>query len=185
MVGVSLLVAGLGTVSEAGTVAAAGGDEVFRPYSAPGGLKDEFEQLAAEHPDITKLVAICQTVRGEDIVALKVSRQARRIRDGRRPATLYLGGQHGREWIPPEMVRRLAHLVVDGYSVDPALTELVDTTELWLVPVANPDGYDFTFTPGNRLWRKNLRDNDGDGRITANDGVDVNRNYPTKCSSRW
>ena len=78
------------------------------------------------------------------------------------------------------MVRRLAHHVVDGYRTDPMITDLVDTTELWFVPVANPDGYDFTFTPGNRLWRKNLRDNDGDGRITANDGVDLNRNYPTK-----
>ena len=74
MVGVSLLVAGLATASEAGTVASAPGDGVFRPYGAPGGLKDEFEQLAAEHPDITKLVTIGKTVRGEDIVALKVSR---------------------------------------------------------------------------------------------------------------
>ena len=180
IVGVSLLVAGLGTASEAGTVASAVGEEVFRPYGWPGGLKDEFAQLAADHPDITKLVTIGQTVQGEDIVALKVSRDAGRLRDGRRPATLYLGAQHAREWITPEMVRRLAHHVVDGYSIDPAITELVDTTELWLVPVANPDGYDYTFTPGNRLWRKNLRDNDGDGRITANDGVDLNRNFPTK-----
>ena len=180
IVGVSLLVAGLGTASEAGTVASAVGDGVFRPYGAPGGLKDEFAQLAAERPDITKLVTIGETVQGEDIVALKVSRDAGRLRDGRRPATLYIGGQHGREWISPEVVRRLAHHVVVGYSIDPALTELVDTTELWFVPVANPDGYDFTFTPGNRLWRKNLRDNDGDGRITANDGVDLNRNFPTK-----
>jgi predicted deacylase len=180
MVGLSLLVAGLGTVSEPGTVASAGGDGVFRPYGAPGGLKDEFEQLAAEHPDITKLVTIGSTVQGQDIVALKVSRHASRIRDGRRPATLYVGGQHGREWISPEVMRRLAHHVVDGYRTDPMITELVDSTELWFVPVANPDGYDFTFTPGNRLWRKNLRDNDGDGRITANDGVDLNRNFPTK-----
>ena len=91
MVGVSLLMAGLGTASEAGTVASADGDGVFRPYGAPGGLKDEFEQLAAEHPDITKLVTIGQTVQGEDIVALKVSRHASRLRDGRRPATLFLG----------------------------------------------------------------------------------------------
>ena len=48
------------------------------------------------------------------------------------------------------------------------------------MPVANPDGYDFTFEPGHRLWRKNLRDNDGDGVITAGDGVDLNRNFPTK-----
>ena len=31
------------------------------------------------------------------------------------------------------------------------------------MPVANPDGYDFTFTAGQRLWRKNLRDNNSDG----------------------
>jgi hypothetical protein len=53
------------------------------------------------------------------------------------------------------------------------------TRELWFVVVANPDGYDFTFTPGNRLWRKNLRDNDGNGNIDVNDGVDPNRNFPT------
>ena len=44
----------------------------------------------------------------------------------------------------------------------------------------NPDGYDFTFTEGNRLWRKNLRDNNGDGQITLGDGVDLNRNFSTK-----
>ena len=49
---------------------------MFRPYGAAGGLKDEFEQLAAEHPGITKLVTIGQTVQGEDIVALKVTRHA-------------------------------------------------------------------------------------------------------------
>ncbi len=180
MVGVSLLVAGLGTASEAGTVASTVGTGVFRSYGAPGGLKDEFEQLAADTPGITKLVTIGQTVRGEDIVALKVSRHASRLRDGRRPATLFVASQHGNEWITPEMVRRLARHVIDGYRTDPMITDLIDTTELWFVPVANPDGYDYTFTPGNRLWRKNLRDNDGDGRITANDGVDLNRNYPTK-----
>ena len=42
------------------------------------------------------------------------------------------------------------------------LTKLVDTRELWFILIANPDGYDFTFTPENRLWRKNLRDNDGE-----------------------
>jgi hypothetical protein len=168
------------TTSQAATAAATDSQRVFRPYTGPGGLKEEFERLAADHPAITKLVTIGKTVQGKDIVALKVTRRADTTPDGRLPATLYLGAQHAREWITPEMVRRLAHRVVDGYPSDPALTDLVNTTELWFLPVANPDGYDFTFTPGNRLWRKNLRDNDRDGRITANDGVDLNRNLPTK-----
>ena len=37
------------------------------------------------------------------------------------------------------------------------VTALVDSRELWFVCVNNPDGYEYTFTPGNRLWRKNLR----------------------------
>jgi hypothetical protein len=180
MLGATLLMVSVASTPATGTVVSAPGDGVFRPYGAPGGLQDELEQLAADHPDITKLVTIGHTVQGADIVALKVTRHARRLRDGRRPATLYFGAQHGREWVAPEVVRRLAHHVVEGDGVDPAIAELVDTTEMWFVPVANPDGYDHTFTPGNRLWRKNLRDNDGDRRITANDGVDLNRNYPTK-----
>ena len=56
----------------------------------------------------------------------------------------------------------------------------MDTRELWFIIVANPDGYDFTFDPPNRLWRKNLRDNNGDGQITGIDGVDPNRNFPTR-----
>ena len=78
------------------------------------------------------------------------------------------------------MNRRLMHYVLDNYDSDREIKRLVDENELWFVPVANPDGYDFTFKPGNRLWRKNLRDNNGDGEITPGDGVDPNRNFPTK-----
>ena len=154
--------------------------QIFRPYSGADGLKEELEGLARAHPSITELVTVGRTVQGKDIVALKVTRQARRVPDGHRPATLFLAGQHAREWIAPENVRRLAHLVIDGYGHDAQVTGLVNTTELWFLPVANPDGYDYTFTPGNRFWRKNLRDNDRDGRITARDGVDLNRNLPTR-----
>ncbi len=72
------------------------------------------------------------------------------------------------------------HYYLDGYGTDAELTRIVNTTELWFLPVANPDGYDFTFTDENRLWRKNLRDNNGDGTITPGDGVDPNRNFAVK-----
>jgi hypothetical protein len=156
------------------------GFTVFRSYSEPGGIKDELVATAAAHPDLAKLVVIGKSVQGQDIVAVKVTRNATRVRDGSRPAVLYSAAQHAREWITPEMNRRLLHHYLDHYATDPAIAKIVDTTELWFVPVANPDGYDYTFTEDHRLWRKNLRDNDGDRVITGVDGVDPNRNYPAK-----
>ena len=45
------------------------------------------------------------------------------------------------------MNRRLMHYVVDNYPRDRRILDLVNSTELWFVPVANPDGYDWTFEP--------------------------------------
>jgi hypothetical protein len=153
---------------------------VFRQYNTPGGLREELAATAKSFPKLAKLVTIGHSLRGVPIQAVKVTKNARSLPDGRRPAVLYLGAQHAREWITPEMNRRLMHHVLDGYGTDRQIARLVDTTELWFLPVANPDGYDFTFTEGNRQWRKNLRDNNRDGKITPGDGVDLNRNFAEK-----
>jgi Zinc carboxypeptidase/Immune inhibitor A peptidase M6 len=159
---------------------AAAGWTAFRSYSEPGGIRDEIVATTAQFPDLTKLQSIGKSLRGQDILAVKVTKNAKIEKDGKRPAVLYASTQHAREWITPEMTRRLLHHVLDSYGTDPQITRLVDTTELWFLPVANPDGYDFTFTEGNRLWRKNLRDNNRDGQITSGDGVDPNRNFAYK-----
>ncbi|MGW1060280.1 M14 family zinc carboxypeptidase [Micromonospora rubida] len=156
---------------------AAAGWSAFRSYSEPGGIRDELTATAARFPKLAKVETIGRTVQGRPILAVKVTRDARTVPDGKRPAVLYASSQHAREWITPEMTRRLLHHVLDNYGTDAGITRLLNTTELWFLPVVNPDGYDHTFTPGNRLWRKNLRDNDGDGRITTADGVDLNRNF--------
>ncbi len=158
----------------------AAGDGVFRPYSGEGGLLEELQQVAAANPQIADFRVIGQTTQGKPIGAVRVTKNPQGQSLGVRPTTVYVGAQHAREWITPEMVRRLLQYFVASYGSDPKISDLVDTTELWFVPVANPDGYDFTFQDGWRLWRKNLRDNDGNGVINTADGVDLNRNFPTR-----
>ncbi|MGC5223610.1 M14 family zinc carboxypeptidase [Micromonospora sp. DT81.3] len=153
---------------------------VFRPYSGDGGLLEELMAQAAAHPDIAEFRVIGQTHQGKDIGAVRLTKTVEKTKDGKRPTTVYVGAQHAREWITPEMVRRLLDLFVTSYGTDERITDILATTELWFIPVANPDGYDYSFQEGQRLWRKNLRDNDGDGVITTADGVDLNRNYPTR-----
>ncbi|MEV7728185.1 M14 family zinc carboxypeptidase [Streptomyces sp. NPDC087917] len=159
----------------------AAGDGVFRPYSGKGGLQEEILRTAQENPGLTKVVSIGKTVQGKDILALKVTKDAKKSRDGDKPSVLYMSNQHAREWITPEMTRRLMHHTLDNYGKDQRITKLVDSTELWFLLSANPDGYDYTFTADSaRLWRKNMRDNNGDGKTTAVDGVDLNRNFAYK-----
>jgi Zinc carboxypeptidase/Immune inhibitor A peptidase M6 len=156
------------------------GWDAFRSYSEDGGIRDEIMATAAENETLTEVVNVGSTVQGQEILAVRMTADADSVADGTRPAVLYAGAQHAREWITPEMVRRLMHYVLDNYGSDAEITELVDTTELWFLPVANPDGYDFTFTEGNRLWRKNTREINGEPGTTIGDGVDPNRNFAVK-----
>ncbi|MGW3093659.1 M14 family zinc carboxypeptidase [Streptomyces sp. NPDC001102] len=154
---------------------------VFRPYSGSGGLKEEIVRTGQLNPGLTKVVSIGKTVDGQDILALKLTKDAKKTKDGSKPSVLYMSNQHAREWITPEMTRRLMHYYLDNYKKDKRVQRIVDSTELWFVISANPDGYDYTFKNSDtRLWRKNLRDVNGDGVISTGDGVDLNRNFAYK-----
>ena len=118
-----------------------------------------------------------RTHQGRELIALKLTQGAQQTPDGSRPAVLYSSNQHAREWISLEVNRRLLHYFIDRWRAgDRRIKRLLRRTELWFVISANPDGYQYTFD-SERLWRKNLRDNDGDGQISIADGVDPNRNF--------
>jgi hypothetical protein len=168
------------TASQRASLQAASGYNVWRSWDEPGGIQDEMIQLARDNPQILKLEVIGRTLQGRDILALKMTQGARGIADGKRPAVLYMSNIHAREWISVEVNRRLLHWFVDEWrSNNRTVRKWLQTRELWFVLSTNPDGYQYTFDV-ERLWRKNLRDNDGDGQITNADGVDLNRNYDSK-----
>jgi len=156
---------------------AAGGFTVWRSWDEPGGIRDELHAVAAANPQLVKLEVLGHTYGGRELLALKVTQSANDVADGTRPAVLYSATQHAREWISTEVDRRLLHYYIDKWRAnDKSIKRLLKDTELWFVVVANPDGYQYTFD-NTRLWRKNLRDNNGDGQITGVDGVDPNRNF--------
>jgi Zinc carboxypeptidase/Immune inhibitor A-like, MAM domain len=156
---------------------AAAGFTVWRSWDEPGGIRDELHAVAANNPQLVKLEVLGHTYGGRELLALKVTQSANGTADGARPAVLYSATQHAREWISTEVTRRLLHYFIDKWNAnDTQIKNLLKTTELWFVVVANPDGYQYTFDH-ERLWRKNLRDNNGDGQITGVDGVDPNRNF--------
>lgn len=167
------------TVRQFATAQARNGYTVWRSYDEPGGYRDQLVAAARAYPGVTKLVNLGKTHMGRDILALKVTQGARGLKDGSRPAVIFSSTQHAREWIAPEMTRRIMNTYLQRWAADDEPTKkLLQSTELWFFPVMNPDGYEYTFTD-ERLWRKNLRDNNGDGVTQVGDGVDPNRNFPS------
>jgi murein tripeptide amidase MpaA len=160
---------------------------VWRRYDrVPGDSKEQYLELydRLEGRNIVKKVPLGTTHLGRQIVALKVTKNAKTRSDNTRPAVLYNALQHAREWLAGETCRRTLLYFTENYGkateAGEIVTPLVDSRELWFVCVANPDGYEYTFTEGNRLWRKNMADNDGDGIYgEVGDGVDPNRNFAT------
>jgi hypothetical protein len=167
------------TVQQQAAAQAAAGFDVWRSFDEPGGIRDELYAIAQRNRLIVKLEVIGHSLQGREIIALKVTRNANQLPDGARPDVFYMATIHAREWISTEVNRRILRHVVDNYGKNPEVTNLVNTRELWFVLVSNPDGYQHTFDV-ERLWRKNLRDNNGDGQIAVGDGVDNNRNYDEK-----
>ncbi len=170
------------TVKQFAQAQAASGFAVWRSWDEAGGIRDELRDVAAKNPQLAKLETIGTTLDGREILALKLTQSARDMPDGSRPAVLYSSTQHAREWISTEVNRRLMRWYIERWRAnDKQIKRLLKDTELWFVLVANPDGYQYTFD-SERLWRKNLRNNDGDPETTIADGVDPNRNYPNHFS---
>ncbi|WP_069161432.1 M14 family zinc carboxypeptidase [Nocardia altamirensis] len=105
-----------------------------------------------------------------------------------KPRFLLTAQIHARELATGELAWKWIDYLATGYGTDPAVTKILDTTEVWVVPVTNPDGVDVTASGGNRpkMQRKNVDNSqtpqscsvvDGSGN---GPGVDLNRNFPTR-----
>jgi hypothetical protein len=161
------------------------GFKVWRDYDGPDGLRQYMYDLEAANEDILDLEVVGHTyghdadgpVAPREIIALRLTADEEESADGSKPAAFYSSLIHAREWIAGEVNRRLLEWFIKGWREEkPGVMKILQTTELWFVLVQNPDGYQYTFD-ADRLWRKNLADNDGDGEITVLDGVDPNRNF--------
>ena len=135
---------------------------LFRSFDKPAtGIRATLAAWTAD--PLIHVDSIGATLEGRPILAVKLG-SAADAPD--RPNVLFMGTHHAREWVSTEVAMLLIRWLADSAPA------LLATRDIWVIPVENPDGYQYTFTT-DRFWRKNRRPN-GDGTF----GVDLNRNYP-------
>ena len=138
-------------------------------YHTYAEIVTEMQALQDEYPMIARVSILGQSIEQRNILAIKISDNV--ATDEEEPELLFVGGHHAREWISVDVPFLLAKYLLKNYATDNRIKNLVDNGEIWIVPMLNPDGHQYTVTT-DRLWRKNRRNN-GDGSY----GVDLNRNY--------
>jgi hypothetical protein len=124
-------------------------------------------EMAAAYPNLAQLISIGKTAENRDIWLIKLTANS----GGPKKTALLDFGIHAREWISPATGAYMINEFLTKYATSGSAKTILDTWELYIVPVLNPDGYAYSHTT-NRMWRKN-RKPVGSGCY----GVDLNRNF--------
>lgn len=126
---------------------------------------DMMNQFATDYPDLCELVTIGQSIEGRDILALHISDNIGE--DAAEPEFFYTSSMHGDELTGYPLMLRLIDYLLSNYNTDNQVNNLVSNIDIWINPLANPDG---TFAGGDGSVF-------GATRYNAN-GIDINRNFP-------
>lgn len=135
------------------------------------------DQMRTLYPNlISAKSTIGTSIEGRPVFMVKISDNP--DVDEAEPEMFFNAVHHAREPMSMSQLIFFMWHILENYNTDKDIKTLVNSTELYIVPCVNPDGYVYnqgTNPSGGGMWRKNRRNN-GDGTF----GVDPNRNYAYK-----
>ena len=127
-------------------------DGVYHDYYATTQKLDDFNDV---FPNLVYRYSIGKSVQGRDIWCIKITNE--KI-VGRKYSCLIDGCIHGNEWEAGEICLYLAEYLLINFGNNATVTHILNTTEIYIVPLFNPDG-----RQQNTRWNYN--------------GIDLNRNF--------
>jgi len=133
----------------------------YPTYSQYDSIMRKFTTL---YPGLCHLDTIGISIYGKLILALKISDNV--ANDEEEPEVFYTSSIHGDETGGFILMLRLADYLLKNYQINSRVRNLVDNLEIWINPLANPDGM---YRTGNVISSPT--------RYNAN-GIDLNRNFP-------
>ncbi|PAV79516.1 hypothetical protein WR25_08318 [Diploscapter pachys] len=147
-------------------------------YNSLDDIHKELKRLKRENPDMVTLIDIGESHENRTLLLIKLT--GRRNPMGGKVSMWIDAGIHAREWIAPATAMNIIKELITGYEKDPTIQKLMDHIEFYILPVMNPDGYEYSRLK-NRMWRKNRRPATCRRRHFHSTlccaGVDLNRNF--------
>ena len=126
---------------------------------------DMMYQFQTDYPDLCQVFSIGQTAQGRELLVARISDNVGQ--DEGETQFLYTSTMHGDETTGYVLMLRYINYLLSNYGSDPQVDNLVNNMDIYINPLANPDG---TYHGGNSTVN-------GAQRYNGNN-VDLNRNYP-------
>ena len=133
---------------------------------------DMMEEFADNYPDLCRLVEFGTSVQNRKLWTVVISKNVH-AREAE-PQVFWTSSMHGDELTGYVLTLRYIDYLLSNYGTDERVTYLLDNMEIWINPLANPDG---TFWTGNSSVSGARRNN-------ANN-TDLNRNYFGNNPNAW
>ncbi|KAM0444554.1 hypothetical protein ACHAQK_002047 [Fusarium lateritium] len=147
-------------------------DSWFTAYHSYADHLQFLTDLQTSFPTKSEIFTLGNSVQGRPLTGIHIWGSGGK---GSKPAIVFHGTVHAREWIATMTAEYMAYQLLTKYSTDTAVKAIVDKFDFYITPVVNPDGFVYTQTT-NRLWRKNRQTVSGNSCV----GRDINRNWPYK-----
>jgi hypothetical protein len=135
--------------------------ETYPSYTQYDSIMKKF---GTDYPSLADIDTIGTSINGRLVLAVKVSDAADIDED--EPEVFLTSSMHGDETGGFVLMLHLADFLLKNYPGNARVKNIVDNLEIWINPLANPDGM---YRTGNIMSSPT--------RFNAN-GVDLNRNFP-------
>lgn len=108
-------------------------------YTTPAQIETIFAAYALNYPNLCRTHLLGTSVNGINIWAIKITPNPDVAAD--KPAVKFIGTIHGDEPVGTELCMNFADELLTNYGTDTYITDFLDRTVIWLVPMMNPDGF--------------------------------------------
>ncbi|CAE7070437.1 unnamed protein product [Rhizoctonia solani] len=145
-------------------------DAWFNSYHTYADHLTFLKDLASTFPNNAKVVTSGTSYEGRTITGINIFGSSG---SGTKPAVIFHGTVHAREWIGTLVTEQIAYSLLSNYTTSSTIKSYVDKYDFYIFPIVNPDGFAYT-QASDRLWRKN-RQPPPSGSTCY--GRDINRNW--------
>ncbi|KAL3992004.1 zinc finger protein [Sarotherodon galilaeus] len=142
--------------------------ETYDIYYNYGELTKRLQSLAQKYPHIANLSTVGQSVEGRQLWVMRITRDPDRESPGK-PKFKYVGNMHGDETVSRQVLVYLVEYLLTKYGEEKRIAELVNSTDIYIMPSMNPDGFEKS--------REGDCSGDNGGRNNAKN-KDLNRSFP-------